>query len=191
MPEERIHGAIMEAPKITNAIPEKKVIKYTVRSPSMKNTATLEERVRACLQAGALATGCKLHIEETQIYADLRVNEPLCGEFVKCMAEQGGKIQAVQESPIPGSTDQRNVSYAVPALHANIGIPSTGAHPHSRDFCTAAGQPETHEIILKAAKAMAMTGGALLTDDALYGKVRDAFDQDSPLRRHVSSARSL
>ncbi|PLB51234.1 hypothetical protein P170DRAFT_355320 [Aspergillus steynii IBT 23096] len=182
-PEERIHGAIMEAPKITNAIPERTVTKYTVRSPSMKNTVALGERVRACLQAGALATGCKLHIEETEIYADLRVNEPLCGEFAKCMKEQGEQVQDVASSPIPGSTDQGNVSYALPALHANIGIPvSSGAQPHTHDFCTAAGRLEAHEIILKAAKAMAMTGWALLTDNSLYGEVRDAFDRDCQLR---------
>ncbi|KAK1147113.1 hypothetical protein N8T08_001852 [Aspergillus melleus] len=182
-PEERIHGAIMEAPKITNAIPEKTVTKYTVRSPTMKDTIALGERVRACLQAGALATGCQLQIEETPLYADLRVNEPLCDELAKCMAEQGEKVQAVHDDSIPGSTDQGNVSYALPGLHANIGIPvSSGAFPHTRDFCTAAGEAAAHGVILKAAKAMAMTGWGLLTDDSLYGRVKDAFDQDCKLR---------
>lgn len=178
-PDERVHGAIMEAPKVTNAIPEKTVTKYTVRSSTMKGTAALGERVRACLQAGALATGCELEIEETPLYADLRVNAPLCGEFAKCMEEQGEKVVKVHGTPIPGSTDQGNVSHAVPALHANIGIPvSRGALPHTRDFCTAAGEAAAHDVILKAAKAMAMTGWALLTDDSLYEKVKHAFDVD-------------
>ncbi|KAL3484517.1 major facilitator superfamily domain-containing protein [Aspergillus germanicus] len=166
-PQERIHGAIIQAPKVTNAIPANTVTKYTIRSPTMKGAVALGGRVRKCLEAGALATGCSYSIEETPIYADLRINEPLCEEFRSCMQAESENILTLDEDVMCGSTDQGNVSYAVPALHGVIGIPvANGAQNHTNEFCEAARTAEAHEIILKAAAAMAMTGWAILTDDA-------------------------
>ncbi|KAL3450814.1 major facilitator superfamily domain-containing protein [Aspergillus insuetus] len=170
-PQERIHGAILQAPKVTNAIPASTVTKYTIRSPTMKGAVSLGERVRKCFQAGAIATGCTYSIDKTPIYADLRINEPLCQEFRKQMESQGERLVTIDEDVMCGSTDQGNVSYAVPALHGIIGIPvANGAQNHTKEFCDAAKSAEAHEIVLKAAAAMAMTGWAILTDDAFYAK---------------------
>ncbi|KAL4737311.1 major facilitator superfamily domain-containing protein [Aspergillus similis] len=159
-PQERIHGTILQAPQITNAIPKKTVVKFSVRSPRMKSLEDLTARVRRCLEAGALATGCRATIEETPAYADLRVNEPLCE-----------RLLLEDDEVMTGSTDQGNVSHALPALHGIIGIPvQNGAQNHTREFCTASGELAAHRIILKAATAMAMTGWTLLTDDSFYAR---------------------
>lgn len=178
-PGERIHGAILQAPTITNAIPELTRTKYTIRSPTMEGTKTLGARVRRCLEAGALATGCKLELEESSIYADLIVNRPLCDGFRLCMEDQGERILGVDDDPLPGSTDQGNVSHVVPALHAIIGIPvNDGAKNHTRQFTSAAGSEEAHRLAVTAGKAMAMTGWMVLVDDGFYRNVRDAFVGD-------------
>jgi metal-dependent amidase/aminoacylase/carboxypeptidase family protein len=79
---------------------------------------------------------------------------------------------------MPGSTDQGNVSHAIPALHAIIGIPvSDGAHNHTHQFTDAAGSEEAHRRAILSGKAMAMTGWKLLVDDALYDRVRAAFTE--------------
>ncbi|KAL5002005.1 major facilitator superfamily domain-containing protein [Aspergillus recurvatus] len=171
-PQDRIHGTILQAPQITNAIPEKTVAKFSVRSPTVSSLAALSERVRHCLEAGALATGCQAAFEVTPAYADLCVNEPLCAEYCRSMQEQGERLLLQQEEVMTGSTDQGNVSYALPALHGIIGIPvPNGAQNHTREFCTASGELAAHEIMLKAAAAMAMTGWAFLTDDSFYARV--------------------
>ena len=177
-PQERIHGTILEAPKITNAIPEKTVAKFSVRSPTMSSLAALSDRVRHCLQAGALATGCHASFEDTPAYADLLVNPPLCAEYCRSMQEQGERLLLEAEEVMTGSTDQGNVSYALPALHAIIGIPvSNGAQNHTHEFCVASGEPAAYQIILKAAAAMAMTGWAFLTDDSFSARVKEAHEQ--------------
>ncbi|CAK97021.1 uncharacterized protein An11g08890 [Aspergillus niger] len=177
-PQERIHGTILEAPKITNAIPEKTVAKFSIRSPTMSSLAALSERVRNCLQAGALATGCHAAFEDTPAYADLRVNEPLCAEYRQSMQDQGEMLLLEDEEMMTGSTDQGNVSYALPALHAIIGIPvPNSAKNHTHAFCVASGELDAYRIIMKAAAAMAMTGWALLTDDIFSARVKAAHGQ--------------
>ncbi|KAJ0415188.1 major facilitator superfamily domain-containing protein [Aspergillus carlsbadensis] len=179
-PQERIHGTVLQAPKVTNAIPASTVTKYTIRSPTMKGAVALGNRVRKCLEAGAVATGCEHSIEETPLYADLRINEPLCEEFRRNMEEQGERLLTLDADVMCGSTDQGNVSYAVPALHGIIGIPvANGAQNHTKEFCDAARSAEAHEMVLKAAAAMAMTGWAILTNDAFYSSVRG--DDQSPV----------
>ncbi|OQE29464.1 hypothetical protein PENSTE_c002G01395 [Penicillium steckii] len=177
-PNERIHGAIMQAPTVTNAIPEFTRTKYTIRSGTEKGARALGERVRKCLDAGALATGCKVELEETQMYADLVVIPPLCDGFRECMSDFGVNVASNDKTLMPGSTDQGNVSQVVPALHALIGIPVTdGAHNHTRQFTAAAGTDEAHERSVTSGKGMAMTGWKLLVDQQFYSQVRESFDK--------------
>jgi metal-dependent amidase/aminoacylase/carboxypeptidase family protein len=158
-PTERIHGAILQAPTVTNAIPELTRVKYTIRSPTVERTKALGARVRKCLEAGALATGCKIELEETAVYADLVVNPPLCKAFQGYIRDQRDRVWDCDETPISASTDQGNVSQIMPALHALIGIPvKDGARNHTRRFTFAVGTEDAHTKTITTGKAMAMTG---------------------------------
>lgn len=182
-PDERIHGAIIQAPTATNAIPELTCTKYTIRSRTMGGARTLGERVKKCLEAGAIATGCTVKIEESQIYADLVVNSPLCESFQEFMSDLKEPILAHDELLMTGSTDQGNVSQIVPALHGLIGIPVLdGAKCHTRQFTAAAGTDQAHQRMVTAGKAMAMTGWRLLVDDEFYGMMRYAFSENMARR---------
>jgi metal-dependent amidase/aminoacylase/carboxypeptidase family protein len=179
-PDERVHGAILEAPTVTNAIPELTRTKYSIRSPTVKGARALGDRVRKCLESGALSSGCTVELEENQMFADLVVNPPLCESFQECMREQGERILAYDEIQIPGSTDQGNVSQLIPALHGIIGIPvSDGAKNHTRQFTAAAGTSVAHQRMVTAGKAMAVTGWKLLVNEEFYGNVRNAFTEAS------------
>jgi metal-dependent amidase/aminoacylase/carboxypeptidase family protein len=177
-PEERVHGAILEAPTVTNAIPEITRTKYSIRSPTMDGARALGHRVRKCLEAGAPATGCTVELEENQIFADLVVNPPLCESFQECMREQGEHILASDEILMPRSTDQGNVSQLIPALHGLIGIPvGDGAKNHTRQFTAAAGTDVAHQRMITSGKALAITGWEVLVNDEFYGNIRNAFTE--------------
>ncbi|KAF4449897.1 hypothetical protein F53441_6902 [Fusarium austroafricanum] len=183
LPSERIHGAIVEAPKpSSNAIPALTKTEYTARSPTSRGARDLAGRIRRCLEAGALATGCKLEIEGKAGYAELRVNEPLCSSFQQHIAANGIKVLK-SEGPVAAATDQGNVSYAIPALHAVIGIPvGDGSKNHTAGFTKAAGASVAYERAVLSGKAMAMTGWDVLTDDAFYEQVKQNFESDEKLR---------
>lgn len=61
---DRIHSAILEAPKAANIIPAQIRAMFTTRSETLKSLKALTARVTKCIEAGALATGCTLKIEK-------------------------------------------------------------------------------------------------------------------------------
>ncbi|GKT64036.1 peptidase M20 domain-containing protein 2 [Colletotrichum tofieldiae] len=176
-PDERIHGCILQAPKITNAIPEYTKVKFSVRSRNFQSLQKLSQRVRNCLMAGGVATGCEIDISEDLAYADLWVNDPLCSLFQDHMGTLGIPLsKASKEENLGGSTDMGNVSQTMPGLHAFIGIPAPpGAFPHDRTFAEAAGTWEAHKRILEAAKGMALTAWSTLVDDGVFAEIESQF----------------
>ncbi|KAM0549544.1 hypothetical protein ACHAPJ_009360 [Fusarium lateritium] len=176
-PDERIHGCILQAPKITNAIPQFTKVKFSIRSPNSNSLRRLSQRVRHCIEAGGLATGCGVTISEDLPYADLWVNGPLCSIFKEQMSILGVPLsEASQDELIGGSTDMGNVSQTVPGLHAIIGIEAPpGAYPHNRAFADAAGTLEANTRILQAAKGMALTAWSAITDDAKFADIERCF----------------
>ena len=61
LPQERIHCAFTNTPKVANVIPSLTEAFWQVRSPTLKGLNSLMARVRNCIDAAALATGC--HVE--------------------------------------------------------------------------------------------------------------------------------
>lgn len=183
LPVERIHGSIVEAPKANdNAIAALTRTQYTARSTTIRGAKILGAKVRRCMEAGALASGCKLEVEEKTGYADLRVNESLCESFQQHMRVGGIGILKSQ-GYVAAATDQGDVSYAIPALHGVIGIPvDDGSKNHTPGFTKAAGSAVAYERTLVAGKGLAMTGWDIIVDDALYGRVKEDFESDKRLR---------
>ena len=78
-----------------------------------------------------------------------------------------------------GSTDQGNVTYVVPAMHATFGIPcSEGAFNHTLGFTACAATSEAHDLSIVTSKAMAMAGWRVLSDDTVAESVRRDFESD-------------
>lgn len=177
--DERVHGAIQSAPTAPNIIPDQTSILYLVRSRNLADLSKLYERVRHCVEAGALATGCGLEIKNEQAYADLRINEPLCEVYAQHMRRLGHKVGVSIRDLAAGSTDQGNVSYEMPALHALAGIPvADGSQNHTPGFTAAAGSRESHAMALSSGKALGMTAWSLFTDAGLLDRVEDDFQKD-------------
>lgn len=62
--EERIHGVIVEGPKIPNTISHYTKSVWVARSLSKSSLLALSKRVIACFEAAATATGCTVEITE-------------------------------------------------------------------------------------------------------------------------------
>jgi metal-dependent amidase/aminoacylase/carboxypeptidase family protein len=63
-PDERVHVAFTETPTVANVIPERTKAYWQVRSPTLKGLDRLMGRVRNCIEAGALSSGCRVDIVE-------------------------------------------------------------------------------------------------------------------------------
>lgn len=63
-PDERIHAAIVHAPKRSNIIADFTQISWQSRAPQRKNLKKLVQRVKCCVDAASIATGCEVTVKE-------------------------------------------------------------------------------------------------------------------------------
>ncbi|KAJ3463791.1 hypothetical protein MRS44_008577 [Fusarium solani] len=155
-PDERIHGVIEDGGTIPGVIPDYTRMHWNVRSPTMERGEKLLQRVKACLEAGAAATG-----------------------FLQHMARLGQTVALNMAEPATASTDMGNVSYLVPSFHGAFTITSDpNVAIHSPKFAEAASTDEAHGTAIKTAKGMAMLAMRVLIEENVAAGARRDFETD-------------
>ena len=176
-PEARIHGIVTQGGQAPNIIPEFAAATFYVRAPRLDLVAALRERVIACAEGAAAATGTSLKVVEAPetAYEPMKRNETLLGAF-RANLRALGVTEAPPLTDRLGSSDVGNVSQVIPAIQPLMKIAPEGTAIHSRAFEAAAITPLAREGTLAAAKAMAMTTYDLLADPALVAAARREFE---------------
>ncbi|KIY71853.1 hypothetical protein CYLTODRAFT_429232 [Cylindrobasidium torrendii FP15055 ss-10] len=173
-PECRVHGRIGGKDWLPNVIPDNAALTWIVRAPTNEEVTDLMERVRACFDAAALATGCKISVKYGVPYSQLVPNPALALEFVK-VANREYKMEAFKAGT-SASTDFGNVSFELPSLHPNYAIPTeANGGNHTAAFAKSARTMEAHDLAMKVAKALAITAYKVVKDDAFYEEVKSSF----------------
>jgi amidohydrolase len=171
----RVHGVVTHGGDAPNAIPGRTEGRWYVRAETLTQLAEVEPRVRACFEAGALASGCTLDITaESKPYAEFRADEAALAAYRRHAVELGraGTPDAAAARMNRASTDMGNVSQVVPAIHPYIGIGSLPALNHQREFAAHCVGPSAEVAILDGARLLART--------AL--DVADARDREAAIR---------
>jgi len=176
----RVHGLVTRSGEAPNAIPQRSEGRWYVRGDSTALMERTRAKVQRCFEAGALATGCDLHVDEpTAPYAEFRTDEDVLDLYVRNAVELGrtftdGDTGLGRMSR--ASTDMGNVSQAVAAIHPYIGIASAPAVNHQREFAAACVTDAADEALLDAAIALARTAVDAASDDAIRGRLLAASD---------------
>lgn len=162
-----VHGVVRHGGDAPNVIPERTVLEYLVRSESIDGVVALEERVRRCFEAGAVATGCTVEVRRTAPrYSHIESDRDLTSSYV-------GNVRALGREPIDlphgrrvgaSSTDMANVTLALPAIHPGFGVTGALVPPHHPDFAAACATPDADASMLFAATALAWTGVDIASD---------------------------
>ena len=172
----RVHGVITDGGQAPNVVPGHSAAVFLVRAEDESYLEELKERVLACFQSGAQATGARLEYRWDDVqYAPLRPNRTLGEVYQRNLAALG---RTVEDPPVPrplGSTDMGNVSLLLPAIHPSIAIAPPGMSIHTADFARIAASEEGHRGLLDAAKALAMTAVDVLCDAGLRRRMDDEF----------------
>ncbi|MCR8669569.1 M20 family metallopeptidase [Agrococcus sp. HG114] len=156
----RVHGIQTVGGSAPNAIPDRTEGRWYARANSLEELAQLEERVRRCFEAGALATGTTLTITpESKPYAEFRTDERALAAY------KANAIARGREFAEPGlagrmnraSTDMGNVSQVVPAIHPYIGVDSLPYTNHQPEFAAASVGPAAERALLDGAVLLAQT----------------------------------
>ena len=174
----RIHGIITEGGLRPNIVPEHAAAVFYVRAPETDYRDELLEKLRHCAQGAALATGAKLsfNIVDHSSRKAMNPNHALGEAFVQNLKILGESLNPTPADAGMGSTDMGDVSQAVPAIHAYIQICREDVAGHSRKFAQAAISKRGLDVMLIAAKALAMTAIDVLTDQKLIGRMQAEFN---------------
>jgi amidohydrolase len=168
---QQVHGVIVDGGEAANVIPERSEASYFLRAVDMDDLEDLRQRVRACLEGGATATGTTVDISVTgYVFEPLRRNPELISIFTEACAAIGREyLPDPAGDELGGSTDFGNVSQRVPGLHADMAVYCHPAVNHQHEFAAACVTPEGDRTMLEGAKALALTALAVAAEP---GRIR-------------------
>jgi amidohydrolase len=177
----RVHGIVTNGGEAVNAIPQHATGRWFIRAETLDALAEFEPRVRNCFEAGALATGTELRIQPLmRSYAHFTNDEELLGHFMR-NATRAGRRFLDEADPRArmnrSSTDMGNVSLQLPAIHPFLGINSTPAVNHQREFAAHCVTPDADLALRDGAVAMAQTIADVARDVVLRDRLMAADAQ--------------
>jgi amidohydrolase len=181
---ERVHGIIAEGGDRPNIVPHRTRSEWIVRSTTVAGLDDLKARVLACLQAGADAAGCEMHVDwQDPVYADMIDNAAIVERYRANAGALGRIVRAPSATArVIGSTDMGNVSYAVPSIHPMIQVAPPGVPIHTPAFAGFAAGPEGDRAVIDGAKALAWTVADLWLDAGLRDRARTEWSEQVELR---------
>ncbi|KAG7104090.1 Peptidase M20 domain-containing protein 2 like [Verticillium longisporum] len=185
-PSDKVHGFIASGGSRINVIPALATASYQIRSNDAEQLANFTERVVACFEAGALASGAEMNLTMRPYgYANMVSNDALAEAYTTWFEGLGGGIEdpVIDKKRDPsGSTDQGNISHDFPSISPYFGItnedgsqPAGG--PHTTAFEVASGSRAAFDKAIMVAKSLAGVAVDVLTVEGLLEKIKEEFEQ--------------
>ncbi|KAK2037910.1 hypothetical protein LZ31DRAFT_560061 [Colletotrichum somersetense] len=191
MPGDVIQGNITHGGARPNIIHAYAAGDFVVRADSRARLAELRAKVDRCFAAGAEAAGATLRLTPTMTYMDHVPNRVLARSYARhfnALVPAGGGEAAIpldqDMDEIRGrtmaSTDQGDVSHAMPSLSVGFAIPAGegGQGPHNPGFAESAGTRVAFEKCLLAGKGMAGVAIDVFTKKGMLEEVKRAWRKD-------------
>ncbi|MBT0664845.1 M20 family metallopeptidase [Geobacter pelophilus] len=174
----RIHGIITDGGAAPNIIPARASCSFYVRAAELDRVHAMVQRVIACAQGAATATGSRLEVEEDpRIMAPFRINQAYADLYAKQLELLGLAEDVVAVDRNCGSSDIGNVSQIVPTIHPHVPIGS-GINIHSSSFAEATVSLQGDQAVLEGACALAMTAADLVCDPAYRRRIAEEFTKN-------------
>lgn len=170
------------APNIIHAYAAGTVV---IRATSARRLKELQEKVQACIHAGAVATGAREETKVIQGYSDHVPNRVLARSYTKYWK----LLPDIPDPPVPSegqvtwvkaSTDQGNISYSLPSVNASFAIPPgpKRGQPHSPEFEKISGTKDAFERALRVSKALSGTALDVIEKPGFLDEVKRQWKQD-------------
>ncbi|MFC9325702.1 amidohydrolase [Kitasatospora sp. NPDC057015] len=161
-----VHGVVHTAGDAPNVIPARATASYDCRAESAEDLRELQRAIRACFEAGALATGAELDLRTVgNDYADLRQDVEISRLYTEAAGLLGRTVAPATTGMRGGSTDMGNVSHLVPTIHPAIGYGTGDTIMHHPDFTRYGTGAGADRAVLDGGLAMAWTAIALAADE--------------------------
>ncbi|MFT5563687.1 MAG: amidohydrolase [Myxococcota bacterium] len=169
----RVHGIVTDGGDAPNIVPEHAGGTWYVRANTLAELAELYPRVKACFEAGAIATGTTLRIPEPPpSYSEFKHDQDLLLAYRR-HAESLGRVfpdLGASADKLRGSTDMANVSLELPSIHPMLGL-DTEFSNHQPGFTAACITASADDAVRAGAIAMARTAVEAATTPALRDRL--------------------
>lgn len=174
-PGDQIHGFISHGGEAANVIPAETELVFNFRSPKLETLNRLEQRIRACVEGAATATGCRYEADsDAPPYSEFDNNDVLA-DLYRANAEALGRVFDHEDDTSPvGSTDMANVSRVVPAIHPMLDIDCGSAVNHQPEFAAHCVSASADRAAIDGGLSMAWTIIDVATDAEARGRLRTA-----------------
>ncbi len=157
-PYEMVHGIVTKGGDAPNVIPSDTRGRWIIRANTLAQLDELEPKVRACFEAGAVATGASLDIQQaSKTYSEFNTDERLATLYVKNAQDLGRVFSNETRGRLKASTDMANVSLKIPSIHPMLGIDSFPVVNHQPEFTAACVTAPADRAVIDGAIAMALT----------------------------------
>lgn len=187
-----IQGFVSSGGTRTNIIPKLSQGSFAVRASDDAALHNLTERVFACFEAGAVATGAELNITMRPYgYSNMVTNDALAESYYQWYGDLGHDLMPISDAKKEegsASSDQGNISHEIPSISALFGIanedgsePVSG--PHTAPFEKAAGSSKAFKKSLEVGKGLAGVAIDVLTVDGFLDQVMADFNKNQKVTR--------
>lgn len=167
----RLSCILTEGGTASNMIPDKAILQLSIRCMEKSELADLVTKVKNCIAAASLATGCQHELEEETGYSSRTYSEIL-GDICRTALESFG------ESVLPGfpddfgSTDFGDVSQLMPTVNPYFSLNPVRTSLHTEEYEKLAISPISEKAINYSAKSMALTTLELLLKPELIEQAK-------------------
>lgn len=184
MPGDIIQGYIAHGGVATNIIPAYACGHFAVRASSQARLEELRAKVYACFEAGATATGARMVLTRGGAYKDHVPNEELAQSFTRYFNALRPEHKILENAELDeargttlASTDQGDVSYAMPSLSPAFFITPgpEGQGPHNPEFAEAARTRDAYENAVRVGKGLAGVAVDVLSSKELLERAKKSW----------------
>jgi amidohydrolase len=166
----RVHPIITKGGDLVNIVPADVQIETYVRGRNMEAIIDASKKVDRALQAGAMAVGAEVNIDQIPGYLPLCDDLNMAAVFGDNTLEVLGAEGIKEVAFMSGSTDMGDITHLIPGIHPSVG--GVSGRAHARDYAFT----DKYMAYVIPAKIMAMTVIDLLYGDAeVAHKVKDEF----------------
>lgn len=174
----RVHGIITDGGSAPNIIPARAACYFYVRADDLGELERCAERVKACAEGAALATGCRLETED-----DPRVIAPMkiIRSFYKVYSQQLALMGLDEADSAPGknkgSSDIGNLSQVLPTIHPHVPM-GDGLNIHTSGFAKATVSQAGVAAAMEGATALALTALELIFSPSAREEIIREFHEE-------------